>query len=137
MNRKTNIIYFFVLLTILIILYITSYPSYLDTGYLSGIATFTAFPLLLTIFIATAIGVGLGSRYPYASRARNETPIALMITFPVISWVAIIPVLIFQLGFLPGGVPLMLLSSVLVAPYTIILVVILLSWSAHSYLRQE
>ncbi len=89
------------------------------------------------ILIATAIGVGLGSRYPYASRAKNETPIALMITFPVISWVAIIPVLIFQIGFLPGGVPLMLLSSLLVAPYTIVLIVILLSWSAHSYLRQE
>jgi hypothetical protein len=89
------------------------------------------------ILIATAIGVGLGSRYPYASRAKNETPIALMITFPVISWMAIIPVLLFQLGFLPGGVPLMLLSSLLVTPYTICLVIILLSWSAHSYLRQE
>ncbi len=89
------------------------------------------------ILIATAIGVGLGSRYPYASRAKNETPVALMIAFPVISWMAIIPVLIFQLGFLPGGVPLMLLSSLFVTPYTICLVVILLSWSAHSYLRQE
>ncbi|MFX1582502.1 MAG: hypothetical protein ACFFCJ_09820 [Promethearchaeota archaeon] len=89
------------------------------------------------ILIATAIGVGLGSRYPYASRAKNETPVALMITFPVISWMAIIPVLIFQLGFLPGGVPLMLLSSLLVTPYTICLVIILLSWSAHSYLRLE
>ncbi|MFW9934289.1 MAG: hypothetical protein ACFFDU_01990 [Candidatus Thorarchaeota archaeon] len=89
------------------------------------------------VLIATAIGVGLGSRYPYSSRTKNETPVALMITFPVISWVAIIPVLIFQLGFLPGGVVLMLLSSILIAPYTICLVLILLSWSSHSYLRQE
>jgi hypothetical protein len=90
-----------------------------------------------SIPIATAIGFGLGSRYPFASRAKNDTPIALMITFPVISWVAIIPVLIFQLGFIPGGILLLLLSSLLISPYTIILVLILLSWSAHSYLRQE
>ncbi len=90
-----------------------------------------------SIPIATAIGLGLGSRYPFASRAKNETPIALMITFPVISWIAIIPVLLFQLGFVPSGIPLMLVSSLLITPYTILLVVILLSWSAHSYLRQE
>lgn len=90
-----------------------------------------------SITIASAIGLGLGSRYPFASRVKNETPIALMITFPVISWIAIIPVLLFQLGFVPGGLPLMLVSSLLIAPYTILLVVILLSWSAHSYLRQE
>jgi hypothetical protein len=89
------------------------------------------------ILIATAIGVGLGSRYPYASRAKNETPVALFITFPFISWVAIIPLLIFQVGFLPGGIGLMLLSSLFVTPYTICLVLILLSWSSHSYLRQE
>ena len=89
------------------------------------------------ILIATAIGIGLGSRYPYTLRTKNETPIALMITFPVISWVALIPILIFQLGFLPGGIVLMLFSSLLVAPYTIGLVLILLSWASHSYLRQE
>ncbi len=89
------------------------------------------------ILLSTAIGVGLGSRYPYASRAKNETPIALMVTFPFLSWIAIIPVLIFQLGFLPGGVELMLLSSLLIIPYTVVLILILLSWSAHSYLRQE
>jgi hypothetical protein len=89
------------------------------------------------ILIATAIGLALGSRYPFASRAKNETPIALMITFPVISWLAIIPVLLFQLGFVPAGLELMLASSLLIAPYTIILVFILLSWSTHSYLRQE
>lgn len=89
------------------------------------------------ILIATAIGIGLGSRYPYVLRTKNETPIALLITFPVLSWVAIIPILIFQLGFLPGGIVLMLLSSLLVAPYTMGLVLILLSWASHSYLRQE
>ena len=89
------------------------------------------------ILIATAIGIGLGSRYPYVLRTKHETPIALLITFPVLSWVAIIPVLIFQLGFLPGGILLMLLSSLLVAPYTLCLVLILLSWASHSYLRQE
>jgi hypothetical protein len=89
------------------------------------------------ILIATAIGIGLGSRYPYALRTKNETPIALLITFPVLSWLAIIPILIFQLGFLPGGIVLMLLSSLLVVPYTICLVLILLSWASHSYLRQE
>lgn len=89
------------------------------------------------ILISTAIGVGLGSRYPYASRAKSETPVALMITYPVLSWTAIIPVLIFQLGFLEGGVELMLLSSLLVMPYTVGLMLILLSWSSHSYLRQE
>ncbi len=89
------------------------------------------------ILISTAIGVGLGSRYPYASRAKSETPVALMITYPVLSWIAIIPVLIFQLGFLEGGVELMLLSSLLVMPYTVGLMLILLSWSSHSYLRQE
>jgi hypothetical protein len=90
-----------------------------------------------SIPIATAIGFGLGSRYPFASRAKNDTPIALMITFPVISWIAIIPVLLFQLGFIPGGLPLLLVGSLLISPYTILLVLILLSWSAHSYLRQE
>lgn len=89
------------------------------------------------ILLSTAIGVGLGSRYPYASRAKKETPIALMITFPLLSWIAILPVLIFQLGFLPAGVGLMLLSSLFVVPYTGGLVLILLGWSAHSFLRQE
>jgi hypothetical protein len=89
------------------------------------------------IFIATAIGIGLGSRYPYGLRTKNETPIALLISFPVLSWIATIPILIFQLGFLPAGIILMLLSSLLVAPYTIILVLIILSWASHSYLRQE
>ncbi len=89
------------------------------------------------ILIATAIGVGLGSRYPVASRAKNEKPLALVITFPFISWVAIIPVLLFQLGFLPGGVTLMLFGSLLITPYTICLVLILLLWASHSYIRQE
>lgn len=121
-------------------------PIFLAIPFAIYFATLLGNPYLLAIafailphaiLIATAIGVGLGSRYPYSSRARNETPVALMITFPVISWVAIIPVIIFQLGFLPGGVILMLMSSILVAPYTICLVLILLSWSSHSYLRQE
>ncbi|MFW9831656.1 MAG: hypothetical protein ACFFD8_07770, partial [Candidatus Thorarchaeota archaeon] len=60
------------------------------------------------ILLSTAIGVGLGSRYPFASRAKNETPIALMITFPLFSWIATLPILIIQLGFLPAGVELML-----------------------------
>jgi hypothetical protein len=89
------------------------------------------------IFISTAIGVSLGSRYPHSRRAKTEIPVALMITYPILSWIAIIPVLIFQLGFLPAGIGFMLLSSLLVVPYTLGLLLILIRWSTHSYLRQE
>jgi hypothetical protein len=89
------------------------------------------------ILLSTVIGVALGSRYPYAIRGKSETPVALMVTYPVISWVAIIPVLVFLLGFIPAGIVWTLLGSVFVTPYTIGLMLILLQWSAHSYIRQE
>ncbi len=89
------------------------------------------------IILSTAMGIGLGSRYPYATRTRSQTPVALMITFPVLSWVVITPVAIVELGFLQGGVLMMLLSALIVIPYTVGLTLILLSWAAHSYIRQE
>ena len=89
------------------------------------------------ILLSTVIGVALGSRYPYAIRGKSETPVALMVTYPVISWIAIIPVLVFLLGFIPAGIGWTLLGSLFVAPYTVGLVLILLQWSAHSYIRQE
>ncbi|MFX1492013.1 MAG: hypothetical protein ACFFBU_07115 [Promethearchaeota archaeon] len=88
------------------------------------------------ILISTAIGISLGSRYPHSSRVKNEIPVALMVTYPILSWIVIMPVLIFQLGFLPAGVEFMLLSSLLVIPYTLGLLLILIRWSAHSYIRQ-
>ena len=89
------------------------------------------------ILLSTVIGVALGSRYPYAIRGKSETPVALMVTYPVISWVSIIPVLVFLLGFIPAGIGWTLLGSLFVTPYTVGLMLILLQWSAHSYIRQE
>lgn len=89
------------------------------------------------ILVSTAIGVALGSRYPFATRAKTETPVALMVTYPVLSWIAMAPVVILLSGFLEGGIQYLWLGSLLIVPYTIGLVLILLSWAAHSYLRQE
>ena len=89
------------------------------------------------ILLSTVIGVALGSRYPYAIRGKSETPVALMVTYPVISWISIIPVLVFLLGFIPAGIGWTLLGSLIVTPYTVGLMLILLQWSAHSYIRQE
>jgi hypothetical protein len=109
-------------------------------------ALFFGNPLLLitavailphAVTISTAIGVALGSRYPYTSSGKKETPVALIITYPVISWLAMAPVLLIFLGLAPSSLTWVLLGSLLVGPYTLGLVLFLLGWSAHSYLRQE
>jgi len=89
------------------------------------------------VLISTAIGVALGSRYPYTPSGKKETPVALIITYPVISWAAMAPVLSIFLGLAPSSLTWVLLGSLLVGPYTLGLVLFLLGWSAHSYLRQE
>ncbi|MFX0167760.1 MAG: hypothetical protein ACFE89_08620 [Candidatus Hodarchaeota archaeon] len=90
-----------------------------------------------SILLSTIIGVALGSRYPYPIRGKSETPVALMVTYPVISWIAIMPVLVFLLGFIQAGISWTLLGSLFFTPYTIGLTLMLLQWSAHSYIRQE
>jgi hypothetical protein len=89
------------------------------------------------VLISTAIGVALGSRYPSTPSGKKETPVALIITYPVISWTAMSPVLFAFLGVAPSSLTWVLLGSLLVGPYTLGLVLFLLGWSAHSYLRQE
>ena len=109
-------------------------------------ALFLGNPLLLIIaaailphavLISTAIGVALGSRYPSTPSGKKETPVALVITYPIISWAAMAPVLFTFLGLAPSSLTWVLLGSLLVIPYTLALVLLLLGWSAHSYLRQE
>ncbi|MFX0079834.1 MAG: hypothetical protein ACFE8O_11400 [Candidatus Hermodarchaeota archaeon] len=90
-----------------------------------------------TVLISTAIGVALGSRYPSIPGGKKETPVALIITYPVISWTAMAPVLFVFLGVAPSSLTWVLLGSLLIGPYTLGLVLFLLGWSAHSYLRQE
>lgn len=90
-----------------------------------------------TVLISTAIGVALGSRYPSTASGKKETPVALVITYPVISWTAMLPVLFIFLGVEPSSLTWVLLGSMLISPYTLGLVLLLLGWSAHSYLRQE
>ena len=89
------------------------------------------------VLISTAIGVALGSRYPSTPSGKKETPVALIITYPVISWTAMSPVLFIFLGVAPSSLTWVLLGSLLIGPYTLGLVLFLLGWSAHSYLRQE
>lgn len=89
------------------------------------------------VLISTAIGVALGSRYPSTPSGKKETPVALIITYPVISWTAMLPVLFIFLGVAPSNLTWVLLGSLLIGPYTLGLVLFLLGWSAHSYLRQE
>ncbi len=89
------------------------------------------------VLISTAIGVALGSRYPSTPGGKKETPVALVITYPVISWTAMSPVLFIFLGVTPSNLTWVLLGSLLISPYTLGLVLLLLGWSAHSYLRQE
>jgi hypothetical protein len=89
------------------------------------------------ILISTAIGVALGSRYPYTPGTKHETPVALIITYPVISWVAMLPTLFIFLGLAPSNISFIMISSLLIFPYTLTLVLFLLGWSSHSYLRQE
>ncbi len=89
------------------------------------------------VLISTAIGVALGSRYPSTQGGKKETPVAIIITYPVISWVAMSPVLFIFLGVAQSSLTLVLLGSLFLGPYTLGLVLFLLGWSAHSYLRQE
>ncbi|MFX0077989.1 MAG: hypothetical protein ACFE8O_02005 [Candidatus Hermodarchaeota archaeon] len=109
-------------------------------------ALFLGNPLLLVtavailphaVLISTAIGLALGSRYPSTPSAKKETPVAIIITYPVISWTVMSPLLFIFLGLAPSSHTWVLLGSLLISPYTLALVLLLLAWSSHSYLRQE
>ncbi|MFX1562721.1 MAG: hypothetical protein ACFFDP_05390 [Promethearchaeota archaeon] len=89
------------------------------------------------ILLSTAMGLGLGSRYPYITQAQTQTPVALMVTYPVLSWCVMMPVVFLIAGFLPLGITWMIIASSFVSPYSIVLTLILLSWAAHSYLHHE
>ena len=89
------------------------------------------------ILLSASMGIALGSRYPYVSRTRTYTSIALMVAFPMLSWLVIIPVVIFQLIFLQSGITWMLMSSIMVIPYTLGVLLLLLLWAARSYRLHE
>jgi len=89
------------------------------------------------ILLSASMGTSLGSRYPYATRAKSQMPVALLVTYPVFTWLVSTPVVFVQVQFLRAGIWFMLLSTIIVIPYTIGLMLILLTWAAHSYLNQE
>lgn len=89
------------------------------------------------ILLSASMGTGLGTRYPYVTRAKSQMPVALLVTYPVLTWLVTAPVVFVQVQFLRAGIWFMLLSSVIVIPYTVGLMLILLTWAAHSYLNQE
>ncbi len=89
------------------------------------------------VVLSTAMGISLGSRYPYATQAQNQIPVSLMITYPVLSWVVIAPVTFLLLGFFTGGIALMLMASLLVSAYSIGLMLILLGLAARAYMHIE
>jgi len=89
------------------------------------------------ILLSASMGTSLGSRYPYATRSKSQMPVALLVTYPVLTWLVTTPVVFVQVQFLRAGIWFMLLSTIIVIPYTVGLMLILLTWAAHSYLNQE
>jgi hypothetical protein len=89
------------------------------------------------ILISTSVGTALGSRYPYITRTKSQMPVALLVTYPVMSWLLTAPVVFIQAQFLLAGFWFILLSAVIVLPYTIGVVLVMLTWAARSYLNQE
>lgn len=89
------------------------------------------------VLLSTAMGVGLGSRYPYVTQSQTQTPVALMITYPVLSWVVMMPVAFLVTGFLPMGIEWAIVAALFLMPYSIFLTIILMGWAAHSFLYHE
>ncbi len=89
------------------------------------------------VVLSTAMGICLGSRYPYATQSQNQIPVSLMITYPVLSWIVIAPIFVFLLGFLVGEISLMLLASLFVSAYSVGLTLILLGFAARAYKHIE
>jgi hypothetical protein len=89
------------------------------------------------ILLSASLGTALGSRYPYITRAKSQMPVALLVAYPVLTWLATAPVAFVEVQFLQAGIWFMLLAAVIVIPYTVGLMLVLLTWAAHSYLGQE
>jgi len=89
-----------------------------------------------SLILSTAMGLGLGSRYSYATRG-SQISLALMITYPILSWVIMVPVAFPLLLSLNVGFAAMAIASLLVSPYTAGMTLILLSWAARSFLHHE
>jgi hypothetical protein len=89
------------------------------------------------VVLSTAMGISMGSRYPYSTQAQTQIPVSLMISYPVLSWIVIAPVAFLLLGFFAGGIALMLLASLLVSGYSVGLTLILLGLAARAYTHME
>jgi hypothetical protein len=89
------------------------------------------------ILLSASMGTVLGSRYPYVTRAKSQMPVALLVTYPVLTWFVAVPVAFVELQFLRAGILFLLLGAVIIVPYTVGLVLILLTWAARSYDSQE
>ncbi len=89
------------------------------------------------VILSTAMGISLGSRYPYATQTQTQIPVSLMITYPVLSWIVIAPVAILLLGFFQGGIALMLVASLFISGYSVGQTLILLGLAARAYMHME
>lgn len=85
------------------------------------------------VVLSTAMGISMGSRYPYATQTQTQIPVSLMISYPVLSWIIIAPVAVLLLGFFAGGVALMLLASLILSAYSVGLMLILLGLAARAF----